>query len=141
MRFLSLALLPAVLGAALERRGESGHCAAGNPLSCAARFNGTPALRPNTKTVAALVEGYAQLIGNYTTALGQSYLAEGFTDTSGSINSLAGIPLTDVTFASKEAFMANQVGCLPAQAHAQDPRPKTQNRAEPKPAHRLARPQ
>lgn len=104
MLFLSLALLPAVLGAALlEPRGSSSTV---NPLSCP---GSKPILQPNTKTVSVLVSDYAQLIGNYTPALGESYLAEGFNDTSGSINILAGIPLPNVTFSSKEAFMANQV--------------------------------
>lgn len=100
MLFLSLALFTtAALGADLEPRGTS-------PLACS---GSKPGLQPNTKTVSTLVSSYAQLIGNYTDALGQSFVSDsGFTDTSGSINALAGLPLDAVTFSSKAAFMANQ---------------------------------
>jgi hypothetical protein len=40
--------------------------------------------------------------------LASSFLAEGFTDVSDSINALAGLPLGNVTFSSKQAFMASQ---------------------------------
>lgn len=64
---------------------------------------------PNSPTVQALVNDYAQLIGNFTEALGDAFVADsGFTDTSASINALAGLPLTAVTFDSKAAFIANQ---------------------------------
>ncbi|KAF3765183.1 hypothetical protein M406DRAFT_243610, partial [Cryphonectria parasitica EP155] len=55
-----------------------------------------------------LAEAYAALIGNYTAALAQSFLADNFTDTSDSINALAGFPLGSVTFSSKQAFMDSQ---------------------------------
>lgn len=101
MRFLALAsfIVPAVLGLAPQARASS-------TSSCSGRRS---ALNQNVDTVALLVAEYAQLIGNYTDALGESYLADDFTDTSGSINSLAGLPLDSVTFPSKAAFMANQV--------------------------------
>ena len=74
----------------------------GGLLSC------SNALEHNPKTVAALVDSYAQVVGNYSEALAQSYLFKDFKDTSDSINALAGIPLGSVTFPSKQAFMASQ---------------------------------
>lgn len=98
MLFLTLAtLLPAVLGLALEPRGAP---------SCAALEN-------NDDLVAALVNDYASLIGDYTDSLGESFLADDFTDMSGSINALANLPLESVTFPTKQAFMANQVRVVP----------------------------
>lgn len=100
MLFLAVAtLIPAVLGVAAERRDYS---------QCAG-------LKNNNDLVAELVIDYANLIGNYTDDLGESYLADDFTDTSGSINALAGLPLASVTFPSKAAFMANQVCAVPPQ--------------------------
>ncbi|KKY35353.1 hypothetical protein UCDDA912_g04629 [Diaporthe ampelina] len=66
------------------------------------------ALEQNPKTVAALVDNYAQVVGNYSEALAQYFLYEDFEDFSDSINVLAGIPLGSVTFPSKQAFMASQ---------------------------------
>lgn len=65
-------------------------------------------LETSPKTVALLVDNYAQLIGNYSDALANAYLADNFSDTSASINALAGIDLSAVTFPSKAAFMASQ---------------------------------
>lgn len=94
MRFLDLVLLASTaLGTSLAPRG-GGHCAP---------------LEPNSATVITLVNDYAQLIGNYTPALGQRFLSDtGFNDTSDSINALASLPLGSTTFASKAAFLANQ---------------------------------
>ncbi|KUI64233.1 hypothetical protein VM1G_11011 [Cytospora mali] len=66
------------------------------------------ALPENPKTVGALVHNYAQVIGNYSDALASSYLANGFTDVSSSINALAGLPLENATFTSKQSFMDSQ---------------------------------
>ena len=74
----------------------------GGLLSC------SKALEHNPRTVAALVDSYAQVVGNYSEALAQSFLFEDFKDMSDSINVLAGIPLGSVTFPSKQAFMASQ---------------------------------
>lgn len=74
----------------------------GGLLSC------SRALEHNPKTVAVLVDNYAEVIGNYSEALAQSFLFEDFKDISDSINILAGIPLGSVTFPSKQAFMASQ---------------------------------
>lgn len=99
MHFFSLTLLlSTALGASLTPRvgprGESTSC---RPLEAA------------SQTVTALVNDYSQLIGNYTDALGERFLADsGFSDTSDSINALAGIPLGSTTFANKTAFLANQ---------------------------------
>lgn len=65
-------------------------------------------LEASPKTAALLVDNYAQLIGNYSDALADAYLADNFSDTSASINALAGIDLSAVTFPSKAAFMASQ---------------------------------
>ncbi|KAJ4403854.1 hypothetical protein N0V82_010588 [Gnomoniopsis sp. IMI 355080] len=95
MRFLTFALLvPATLGASLALHGRDNHCAP---------------LYTNNVTVNTLVNDYAQLIGNYTPALGQRFLSNSsFTDTSDSINALANLPLGSTTFPSKAAFLANQ---------------------------------
>lgn len=74
----------------------------GGLLSCSRALENSP------NTVAALVDNYAQVVGNYTEALAQSFLSDTFKDTSDSINVLAGIPLGSVTFPSKQAFMASQ---------------------------------
>lgn len=94
MRFFALALLiPAALGTSIPS-GNDKHCA---PLEI------------NPAVVDTLANDYAQLIGNYTPALGQSFLSDtGFTDTSDSINVLAKITLGSTTFDSKAAFMASQ---------------------------------
>ncbi|KAK8086066.1 hypothetical protein PG994_001040 [Apiospora phragmitis] len=55
-----------------------------------------------------ITKNYAQVIGNYTEALADSFIAEGFQDTSDSINVLAQQPLGSVTFPSKAAFKAGQ---------------------------------
>lgn len=69
-------------------------------------------LEADPPTVSAFVDDHAALIGNYTPALGEDFLADGFADTSGSINALAGPAIADghaaVTFASKRAFMRSQ---------------------------------
>lgn len=94
MHLLAFALLfPTTLGALLAPCG-SNHC---EPLES------------STATVNTLVNDYAQLIGNYTPALGERFLSNtSFTDTSGSINALANLTLQSTTFPSKAAFLANQ---------------------------------
>lgn len=59
-------------------------------------------------TATALVDNYAQVVGNYSEALAQFFLSEDFKDTSDSINVFAGMPLGTVTFPSKQAFMDSQ---------------------------------
>lgn len=100
MRFSALSLLASTaLGASFAPRG-------GKPQppspSCQPLLAGSP-------IVTTLVNDYAQLIGNYTSALGERFLADtDFADTSDSISALASIPLGSTTFGSKAAFMANQ---------------------------------
>lgn len=72
------------------------------PSSCPRPLAASP------QTVSLLVDRYAQLIGNYSDALADAFLADDFSDTSASINALAGLDLSAVTFPSKAAFMANQ---------------------------------
>jgi hypothetical protein len=59
-----------------------------------------------------LVNSFADLLtntgANFNTALANAILADDFTDTSDSINFLAGIPEGSVTFPSKAAFIAGQ---------------------------------
>lgn len=100
MRSFTLALLASTaLGATFPRGGGGGEP---QHPSC-------PALEKGAPIVSALVDDYAQLIGNYSADLGERFLAdEGFTDTSDSINALAGIPLGSTTFANKTAFLQNQ---------------------------------
>ncbi|ROV93834.1 hypothetical protein VMCG_08772 [Cytospora schulzeri] len=100
MRFyLPLLFIPTALGAALETRPGS---SSSRLTSC------SKALPESPKTVAALVNNYAEVVGNYSDALASSFLAEGFTDVSSSINAIAGLPLENATFPSKQAFMASQ---------------------------------
>lgn len=56
----------------------------------------------------SLVNSFQSLISNYTTATAEKVLSSDFTDTSDSINSLAGYPLGSTTFPSKAAFEAGQ---------------------------------
>lgn len=79
-----------------------------SPASSGGLLSCSKALEQNPKTVAALVDNYAQVVGNYSEALAQSFLFADFKDTSDSINVLAGIPLGSTTFPSKQAFMASQ---------------------------------
>lgn len=60
-----------------------------------------------------LVNGFGKLLTAYTTADAEALLASDFTDTSDSINFLAGYPAGSVTFPSKAAFEAGQ-GSQPA---------------------------
>lgn len=100
MRF-SFALLFAstALGAASGPRSGAPR----NRLTSCSKY-----LPESPKTVAALVNDYAQVVGNYSDALASFFLADSFTDVSDSINTLASLPLGDVTFSSKQAFMASQ---------------------------------
>jgi len=67
----------------------------------------------NPAIAAGLVDGFGSLISAYTNATAESLLAADFTDTSDSIDFLAGIPEGTVTFPSKEAFILGQ-GSQPA---------------------------
>lgn len=70
---------------------------------------GSPsALCLTNATASYLSNGYGLLLSAYTNATANSLLAADFTDTSDSINWLAGIPLGSATFASKAAFIAGQ---------------------------------
>jgi len=64
-------------------------------------------------TAANLVNGYASLLTAYNNATANALLATGFTDTSDSINFLAGYALGAITFPSKSAFEQGQ-GSQPA---------------------------
>jgi hypothetical protein len=59
-------------------------------------------------TAANLVNGYASLLTAYTNATANALLSSNFTDTSDSINWIAGIPLGSATFSSLAAFIAGQ---------------------------------
>ncbi|OAP61881.1 hypothetical protein AYL99_04084 [Fonsecaea erecta] len=61
----------------------------------------------------SVVNGFASLLTAYTNATAEALLADDFTDTSDSINFLAGNPLGSVTFPSKLAFELGQ-GTQPA---------------------------
>jgi len=67
----------------------------------------------NATSAQRLVSGYSGLLTNFTKLNANKFLATNFTDTSDSINFLAGIPLGNVTFPSKAAFIAGQ-GSEPA---------------------------
>jgi len=55
-----------------------------------------------------LVDGFEGLISAYTDANADKLLSDDFSDYSDSINSLAGIPVGQVTFPNKAAFKAGQ---------------------------------
>lgn len=59
-------------------------------------------------TAQSLVGGFASLLTAYSAATAEALLADDFTDTSSSINSLLGQDTNAVTFPSKAAFMAGQ---------------------------------
>ena len=67
----------------------------------------------NPTTASNLVNGFASLLTNYNVNTANALLASDFTDTSDSINFLAGYPLGSTTFPSKAAFEAGQ-GSQPA---------------------------
>ena len=66
-----------------------------------------------TDTANTLINGFASLLTNYSNATANSLLASDFSDTSDSINQLAGYPIGGPTFANKTAFMQGQ-GSQPA---------------------------
>lgn len=115
MRFFLFAALcvPSVfasaarVGSLIHRSSDGGNTNNNNNYSLTSCRNSLDSV--NSPTVKALVNDYAQLIGNFTEALGDAFLADkGFTDTSASINVLSGLPLDAVTFDSKAAFIASQ---------------------------------
>ncbi|EXJ88960.1 hypothetical protein A1O3_02024 [Capronia epimyces CBS 606.96] len=67
----------------------------------------------NPHSAKYLVDAFGGLLSNYTTANAEKYLADDLTDWSDSINFLAGQPLGNATFPSKQAFEAGQ-GAQPA---------------------------
>ena len=109
----------AISAAVLERR-------ACNDDDCVRAVTGTHGLPTPTVTVhpsstclspaqaTQIVNKFGLLLtnpqGSGFVALATSLLADDFTDTSDSINFLAGIPLTTVTFPSRDAFIAGQGG-------------------------------
>ena len=104
---LVLAAASSVIAAAHPQRGSSGRpTTTPTPVAPAAACL-------NSATAAYLVNGYASLLTAYTNATAEAILASDFTDTSDSINWLAGIPLGGYTFSSKAAFEAGQ-GTQPA---------------------------
>ncbi|KEF63550.1 uncharacterized protein A1O9_01528 [Exophiala aquamarina CBS 119918] len=69
---------------------------------------GTPDTCLTSTTASDMVNGFASLLTAFDVNVANSLLASDFTDTSDSINFLAGIPLGSTTFPSKEAFIAGQ---------------------------------
>lgn len=59
-------------------------------------------------TANSLISGFSKLLTNYDNKTADALLASDFTDTSDSINIIAGYPLGSVTFPSKAAFKAGQ---------------------------------
>lgn len=62
---------------------------------------------------AFIADTYRRLVSNYSDALAAQYLADDFTERSDSINTLAQLPLSSATFASKQAFMDAQESQAP----------------------------
>lgn len=60
------------------------------------------------KTAKDLVSGFGSLLTAFDVKVANKLLASDFTDTSDSINFLAGVPLGSTTFPSKQAFIAGQ---------------------------------
>jgi len=59
-------------------------------------------------TAVQLVNAFVSTLTNFEASVAENLLAPNFTDTSDSINFLAGIPLGSVTFPSAEAFIEGQ---------------------------------
>ncbi|KAK7920076.1 hypothetical protein PG985_008098 [Apiospora marii] len=83
----------------------SGACASHNPQPGGGYGNGKCLTPP---AVEEITKNYAKVIGDYSDALADRFLADTFQDTSDSINVLAEIPLGNVTFPTKAAFKAGQ---------------------------------
>lgn len=66
------------------------------------------ALCLDSTSAAFLTNGYGSLLTAYSNATANAILSTSFTDTSDSINWLAGIPLGGFTFSSLSAFIAGQ---------------------------------
>lgn len=60
------------------------------------------------ETAVELVNGFVSTLTSFDAGVAENLLAPAFTDTSDSINFLAGIPLGSVTFPSPQAFIAGQ---------------------------------
>lgn len=96
----ALGAVPRSSSPLVRQEGDDGNN--NTPPSCPRPLAASP------QTVSLLVDRYAQLIGNYSDTLADAFLADDFSDTSASINALAGLDLSAVTFPSKAAFMASQ---------------------------------
>jgi len=87
--FLPALLIPALSLAKSCKRDDDGQCLSMNDAT-------------------HLVNAFASLLTDFKVSVANKTLADDFTDTSDSINWLAGIPLGSVTFPSKAAFIAGQ---------------------------------
>jgi hypothetical protein len=87
--FLPAFLIPALSLANSCNRDDPGHC-----------------LGPSDATY--LVNSFASLLTDFKVSVANETLANDFTDTSDSINWLAGIPLGSTTFPTRAAFIAGQ---------------------------------
>ncbi|KAK8863448.1 hypothetical protein PGQ11_009683 [Apiospora arundinis] len=103
MRFLSSLLFTTVVSGACASPHPNPPTQAPAPV-CG--YGNGKCLTPDA--VDKITKKYAQAIGNYTEALADSFLTSDFTDTSDSINVLAGIPLGSTTFPTKDAFKQGQ---------------------------------
>lgn len=74
---------------------------------------GAPVNCLTSSTASTLVSGFSSLLTAFDVNVANALLASDFTDTSDSINFLAGIPFGSTTFPSKAAFIAGQ-GTQPA---------------------------
>lgn len=72
------------------------------------RNSSSPVYCLTNDTATVLISGYSSLLTNYTDAVADSLLAADFTDTSDSINELAGYPPGSTTFPAKIAFKYGQ---------------------------------
>jgi hypothetical protein len=108
MKFFATAAT--VLAAASTVAAAAHPARSGRPTSTASAVTSTPThvqcLTNSTATY--LADGYGSLLTAYTNATAKAILASDFTDTSDSINWLAGIPLGGYTFSSLAAFIAGQ---------------------------------
>ncbi|KAJ9661045.1 hypothetical protein H2198_002204 [Neophaeococcomyces mojaviensis] len=115
MKFSAIAVFSAITGmvaATPQYRPTTTYPTVSNPwapgYSSPVQPTGPKVTCLTTDTANTLIKGFASLLTNYNNATAGALLASDFTDTSDSINQLAGYPIGSTTFPSKQAFQLGQ---------------------------------
>ena len=109
MKFFATAAILVAAASSVAAAAHPGRPGRPTTTSTAPTSTPTPSVLCLTNSTAAyLTNGYGSLLTAYSNATAKSILASDFTDTSDSINWLAGIPLGGYTFSSLAAFIAGQ---------------------------------